>query len=261
MFPYGRATVLRQSCDCRTTILDIWKPTFSKKNYTDDGYFRVASVATGKVSFTKISLWMPFVNPSSMFSLTVYKEIESKVELPAPFRSRQCVMTTVPESTEFNWRLGVKTNEIPRYIIVRFQIGKSGNQQQNPSIFDHCNLKNMYVMLNQEKHPIRDYNLSFPNQEIIKAYRDTALFRKNIYGMDEIVAQSNINYSDYSDLYPIKVFDVSKQSERLKITVVDIQVIASFSINVLANTTGYAVIISDRFGRLQSNRNRFSFEY
>ncbi|XP_065654869.1 uncharacterized protein LOC136081481 [Hydra vulgaris] len=74
-------------------------------------------------------------------------------------------------------RLIVKTSpEKPRYIIVGFQTNKDGNQEVNSSIFDHCDLKNMYIMLNQERYPAVDYNLSFPNHQFSKAYRDASVF-------------------------------------------------------------------------------------
>ena len=93
------------------------------------------------------------------------KEIESKVSLPVAYRTRQCDTITVPQATTFAWRLGVKNApEKPRWIVIGFQTGKSGDQTQNPAIFDHVNLKNIYVMLNSTRYPAVDYNLSFANQ-------------------------------------------------------------------------------------------------
>ena len=59
--------------------------------------------------------------------------------------------------------------------------------------------------------------------------------------MDELVSNPNITPSDYKDLFPIFVFDVSRQSEKLKNSVTDIQVKAYFNENVLANTEAFAV--------------------
>ena len=65
------------------------------------------------------------------------------------YRTRQCDTITVLQETTFAWRLGVKNApEKSRWIVIGFQTGKSGDQTQNPAIFDHVNLKNMYVMLN-----------------------------------------------------------------------------------------------------------------
>ena len=80
-------------------------------------------------------------------------------------------MLSVPESTSFTWRLSVKTApEKPRFIIVCFQAAKDGDQTQNPSTFDHVNLKNAYVMPNLERYPAVDHNLSFANQILSRVY-------------------------------------------------------------------------------------------
>ena len=158
--------------------------------------------------------------------------------------------------------MSVKTStEKPRYIIVGFQTNKDRNQELNPSIFDHCDLKKMYIMLNQERYPAVDYNLSFPNQQFSRAYREAATFSEKFYGMNELITQSNITPSDYKDLYPLMVFDVSKQSERLKSSVVDVQIKASFNAAVSANTQAFAVVISDRMLQFQSDGNKMNIVY
>ena len=86
---------------------------------------------------------------------------------------RQCDTITVPKSTSFSWRLAVKSSpEKPRWVILGFQTGKDGNQQQNTSIFDHCNLTNAYVMLNSStRYPAIDYQLNFAQQNIVGCTR------------------------------------------------------------------------------------------
>ena len=46
----------------------------------------------------------------------------------------------------------------PRWIFAEFQTDKSGDQLHNPSIFDHCNLTNIFVMLNSRRYPEIDYD-------------------------------------------------------------------------------------------------------
>ena len=66
-------------------------------------------------------------------------------------RTRQCGMFSVPQSS-FTWFMSVKTlAEKPRYIIVRFQMAKDGNQAKNPSMFDHVNLANAFVLLSSDQ--------------------------------------------------------------------------------------------------------------
>ena len=92
---------------------------------------------------------MPHIIPADAEQFSNYKTIESKVTLPVAYRTRQCDMLSVPESTSFTWQLSVKTApEKPRCIIIGFQTDKDGNQTKNPSTFNHVNLKNAYVTLN-----------------------------------------------------------------------------------------------------------------
>lgn len=221
-----------------------------------------AAAAVGKVNIEKISWFMPHVIPSDMEKMQLYKTIESKSSLSVAYRARQCDTITVPQSTTFSWRLSVKTSpEKPRYIIIAFQTNRDGNQEANPSIFDHCDLKNMYVMMNQDRYPAVDYNLSFPNQQFSRAYRAAATFSEKFYGMDQIITQSNITPLDFKDLFPIFVYDVSKQSERLKSSVVDIQIKSTFNAAVPAGTEAYAVVISDKLLEFQSDGQKLSVVY
>ena len=76
--------------------------------------------------------------------------------------------------------------------------------------------------------------------------------------MGELVSNPNISPTDYKNLYSLFVFDVSKQSERLKYSVTDILIKAFFDNSVNAATEAYAVIISDRLINFQSDGNKFS---
>ena len=59
-------------------------------------------------------------------------------------------------------------------------------------------------------------------------------------------------------LYPIFLFEVSKQNEKLKYSTTDIQIKMEFNDNVPLSTEAYAVTICDRLIDFQSNGNKFS---
>ena len=67
----------------------------------DDAIFREAAAGAGKDSLVQISLIMPPVIPTDAEKFSIYKTIESKVKLPVAYRTRQCDMLSVPESTSF----------------------------------------------------------------------------------------------------------------------------------------------------------------
>ena len=76
--------------------------------------------------------------------------------------------------------------------------------------------------------------------------------------MDELVSNSGIDPINYKDLFPLYLFDVSKQSEKLKTSVSDIHIKASFGANPGNNTMAYAVIISDRLFHFVSDGSKIT---
>ena len=216
-------------------------------------------VVDGKVILSKISWFMPHVTPADKDKMELYRIIERKEKIPVGYRMIQCDSASIPQALMFSWRLSVKSSpEVPRFIIVGFQTNKIGNQKQNPSIFDNVNVSNIYVMLNSMRYPTADYNISFLGQKFSRVYGDAAEFRSKFFNMDELISSPNINPTEYRNLYPLFLFDVSKQSEKLKYSTTDIQIKMHFSANVPADTQAYAVIISDRLINFQSDGNKFS---
>ena len=238
--------------------------TLTRNDY-NDAIFRAANdaagnaSANGKIILSKISWFMPHLMPADKDKMELYKIIESKKTIPVGYRMIQCDSATIPQATSFCWRLSVKSSpEVPRFIIIGFQTDKSGNQLTNPSLFNNVNVSNIYVMLNSIRYPTTDYNISFLSQKYSRVYGDAAEFRSKFFNMDELISNPNVTPLEYKLLYPLFLFDVSKQSEKLKYSTTDIQIKMHFNANVPANTQAYAVIISDRLINFQSDGNKFT---
>ena len=231
----------------------------------DNAIFRDNGVDVGKVDIQRIRWFMPHVIPSDAYRLQLDKIIERKEKIPVGYRMLQCDNTSIT-GTEFTWRLGVKSSpDIPRFIIVGFQIERNNNQEQNPARFDNCNIGNIYVTLNAKRYPDTDYDINFNENRFCRIYGDSSTFRKKFYNMDELVSNHNINPVDYKNLYPIFVFDVTKQSEKLKTAVSDIHVKMRFNTNPALdndnnprNVMAYAVIISDRLFHFVSDGSKIT---
>ena len=103
--------------------------------------------------------------------------------------------------------------------------------------------------------------MSFAKQKFSRVYGDAALFGVKFFVMNELITKSNITPSDYTTLYPLFTFDVSKQKEKLKSSVGDIQIKANFIENVPANTRAFALVISDKMLSFQSDGNKMSVIY
>ena len=229
------------------------------RNNDNDIIFRDGGVDAGKVVLSKISWFMPHVTPADKVKMELYKIIERKEKLPVGYRMIQCDTASIPRATSFSWRLSVKSSpEVPRFIIVGFQNNKSKNQEANPSIFDNVAVSNIYVMLNSMRYPTADYNISFVGQKFSRAYGDAAEFRSKFFNMNELISNPNITPSDYKSLYPLFLFDVSKQSEKLKYSTTDIQIKMHFGREAPVGTQAYSVTISDRLINFQSDGIKFS---
>ena len=229
------------------------------RNDDNDAIFRANAAAVGKIKLSKISWFMPHVTPADEDKMELYKIIEGREKLQVGYRMLQSDKATIPNATSFSWRLSVKSlPEVPRFIIVGFLTNKSGDQEQNPSIFNNVNVSNIYATLNSTRYPTADYNISFLATKFSRVYGDVVEFRTKFFNMDGLISNVNINPADYRTLCPLFLFDVSQQSEKLKYSTTDIQIKMHFNDNVPVGTKAYAVIISDKLINFQSDGNKMN---
>ena len=229
------------------------------RTHDHDAIYRANGVDAGKITLSKIAWFMPHVMPADKDKMELYKIIERKEKVSVGYRMIQCTSISVPQNNSFSWRLSVKSSpEVPSFIIIGFQTERNNDQEKNNAQFHNLNVKNIYVMLNSNRYPALDYDIDFPTQKIGRAYGDVAEFRSKFFNINELISNPCISAYEYKNLYPLFLFDVSKQSERLKYSTTDIQVKVTFEENPDAGTEGYAVIISDRLINFQSDGNKMS---
>ena len=247
-------------CEDYDKVVYGFKHTLSlTRTHEHDAIYRANNVGRGKITLSKIAWFVPHVIPADKDKMELYKIIERKEKVSVGYRMIQCTNISVPQNTSFSWRLSVKSSpEMPRFIIVGFQTERNNDQEKNNAQFNNLNIKNIYVMLNSNRYPILDYNLHFPSQKIGRAYGDVAEFRSKFFNINELISNPCISVHEYKNLYPLFLFDVSKQSERLKYSTTDIQVKVEFNANPDPGTEGYAVIISDRLINFQSDGKKMS---
>ena len=213
-------------CEDYDKVVYGFKHTLSStRTHEHDAIFRAGGVDAGKITLSKIAWFVPHVMPADKDKMELYKIIERKEKVSVGYRMIQCTSISVPQLISFSWRLSVKSSpEVPRFIIIGFQTGKNNNQERNNTTFNNLNIKNIYVMLNSNRYPALDYDLHFPSQKIGRAYGDVAEFRSKFFNINELISNPCIGAYEYKNLYPLFLFDVSKQSERLKYSTTDIQV-------------------------------------
>ena len=228
----------------------------------NDAMFGAAGATAGKVQFSKISWILPHVEPSQVANYELVKLINEQRTLSIDFRARQCLTTVLPESDTFLWRLGVRTSpEKPRFIVVGFQKDREGSLEKNLGLFDHCDLKNTYVLMNNQRYPAMDYNADFLKNHYNKLYREFYQFMQKFYGISESVTSTSVDPITYKHLFPLVVYDVSRQSERIQQAVVDITIQCYFSKSVPAKTKAYCLMISDRRLKFKSDGTKANIVY
>lgn len=209
---------------------------------------RVANVADGKIKLSSIVWRVPHTRLETSKLVELRGIIESKRSIPVAFRARTPESTNVPGGLQnFDWKLSVRSGiEKPRWIILGFQTDKDSSQQQNPAIFDHVSLDTATVTLNGDKYPLYDFSSNFETNDYSILYEAFDNFKKEYYGFNSLVGGTQVNFASYKTLFPLFVFDVRHQSERLKSGVVDMQLKFSFRQAIPQNTKLYALTISDR---------------
>ena len=220
--------------------------TLVRSANSNNAIFRNDTEAThkavdGKITINKIAWMMPKIEPNIEQKNKLYKSILNKDTLSVGFRMRQCASVSLQTGIkEFTWRLGVRSvPEKPRFMMIGFQKNKVGDQKQNAALFDHCNLTNMYILLNNVRYPAIDFHADFDKNHYENLYKNLRDFRSKYYGIDSLVSNTNVDSSVYKSLFPLFVFDVSKQSERLNHGVVDIIVEMNFGEDIVHLLTLY----------------------
>ena len=106
-----------------------------------------------------------------------------------------------------------------------------------------------------------DYNADFPKNHCNKLYREFYEFMEKFYGISHSVTSTSVDPVAYKHLFPLIVYDVSRQSERIQQAVVDITIQCNFSENVPDKTKAYCLMISDRRLKFKSDGSKANIVY
>lgn len=197
---------------------------------------------------------MPRVSPSDSEKLPFFKIIEAKEDIAVAFRSRQCETISLPQTRNFKWNLCTHiTPNMPRYVIMGFQTNREGDQTRNPAVFDHVKVSMIQALFNTYSYLEDDCYLSFPNNQVIRACRGVATLSTKLCGTNQLIADSNISPIEYQHLFPLFVFNISKQEQKLKLSLVDIKIEATCDENVPTGTRAYALNFSGRICKFKSD--------
>ena len=219
------------------------------RSKNDDNCFASTTDKKGKIKLSSITWKLPFLQPSDDQRLRLMNIINKNVTIPMAFRSWEMFQyPSIPSnSNQLNWQIKISTNlERPRMVLFALQTDKIDNAKANASHFDHANIKEVKLQLNNETIPYSNYNTEFTKNKFDQVFNDFTRFKKAYY--DGFSEESAISMSDFKTKFPIFVIDCSNFQDVLNLaTTVDIRLfVETTSGNFPANTNAYCLILSDR---------------
>jgi len=233
--------------------------TLTRLNSSDLAIHRADNNAlNGKVELTNITWYIPKYQLSTFAAAGMLGRSVAKLQLPIHFSGRSSRRINIPAgTTSFEWPLSVTTGlEKPRWVIVGLQHERT-SQTETPAVFDNLGLTQAYISLNDIRYPGTDVLTDFGRNYYSRLYAMFDNFKKDSYRYDELVGGTQVNFPAFKSLYPILVFDLTKQSEVVQTGVIDMRITIKCAATQ-GQTVAHALIISDRLFKLVSDGKTIS---
>ena len=112
---------------------------------------------------------------------------------------------------------------------------------------------NAYATLHGQRYPIYDTTNNFSSNNYSNFYEQFDNYKKKKFGFNSLIGGTQVSYPAFKTLFPLFVFDVTRQNDKLTSGVIDLQLKFFFNDPVPADTIAYAIIESDRRYKLTSD--------
>lgn len=194
------------------------------KNLNDKTLFmKGLDTNNGTLEISDISWWVPTLRPSIEYGLKLDKELNSGMTTKLQWNQLRCYPS--PEFTsntgvnaEAQWRITSAGNKpIKVFIVFRTsrQYANGGDQSAaNPMLFKHMNITNINLRINSMQFPKEEFRCDFTlNDDWVRVYMQYLQVSGKTF--DTEGGGFSICYDEFSTLYPIFCFDLSKQDPQI----------------------------------------------
>lgn len=212
---------------------------------TDSNCYTSSGASRATIQITDMNLITKVVEPSDEMKLELLKKLERDAGMPIAFHQWETHEIPTLNQTAKDI-LNIKTSlslERPRTVIVALQTGRRDNPKTSLTHFDHCELRNIRVWLNNTCYPLEAQNFDFVNKEYTESYLEYTNFLRSCYGGN--VVEPYFNYNNF-EKHPFFIIDCSKQPESTFQTTVDVKVELESRNHFPAHTRAYCIIIHDK---------------
>lgn len=203
--------------------------------------------ATSHVNFNfqKIHWKIPHVQLADHSKLRMLRYLDKKRTINIPFRSWDLYeIPQLPEASKHIWSVKTTTSlNKPRYVIVGFQTGRNNSATAASSLFDHCNVSDIKLFLNNDIFPYNNLDTNFGTSNYQELFTSLLHMQMTYYQKNSVnpfamtLAQFN-----HRALF---AFDCSRSDESLMNSTVDVRLEINTRENIPANTSAFCLIIHD----------------
>lgn len=197
------------------------------------------------ITLTHVSWRLPFVQPAPKHNLEILHKVEKGKTIRIPYRNWELFeFPMLPTSASQVWSIKSTTElEKPRYVIVGFQTDRKAKIKKSASEFDHCDLSDIKLYINEQVYPYENLNINFAKSHFSILYDMFARFRKSYYGKG---IKPIVQPSVFKSRAPLAVIDCSKQNDTLKSGPVNFRLEFKAENPFPASTSAFALVIHDR---------------
>ena len=149
-------------------------------------------------------------------------------------------------SSEYTWDFPVAYSRT-KYILIGFQNNRDNRKEMDNSLFDHSNLENVQVCLNDSTlYPRGRLNLKYDELKCGNLYYMFNQFKASYYAKNDDLIEPLVDYSTFLHNYPIIAIDSSHQTNVIKNSLINIKINLNWRENIGANLTIHCVMIMDK---------------
>lgn len=199
-----------------------------------------------RLTINKIHWKIPHVSLSDGAKLSMLKTISRDERLMLPFRSWDLYeLPVIPQTTRHTWSVKT-TSQVnkPRYVVIALQTNRNNVINRNASHFDHCNISNVKLYLNNERFPYDDFNLNFGDGNFGELFYLFQNIQQTYYNGTSVINPIDVQLDGFL-LRPVFAFDCTRTDESVKNGMVDVRIELEASENIPNNTAAYCLIIHD----------------
>ena len=243
------SSILGFAEDYKKVIVNASQRLMLRRTMDDRNAYEIKDPAQASEScvfeITHISWRVPFITLGAKESMAVARLIQNHAVLQIPFRSWTVFENAkMKQTTSDTWQLSTTSKlEKPRFVIFGFQTERKSIETASASEFDHCNLTDVKVYIDNQVFPYINLRTDFSTDQFLILYRMFASFRESYYGEP---AEASISPTFFKQKAPLIFIDCSRQNDSIKDGGVNFSVEFTTNQNFADNTCCYALIIHDR---------------